>query len=319
MIVLKTSSPDVSVIVPVYNVEPYIERCLSSLVNQTCSCNYEIVIVNDGTRDNSMAIVCRYAEKYDFIKIINQENKGISGARNTGTANAEGEYVAFVDSDDYVSPDYINLLYSSAKEHDSDIACCNYRNVTGENGKGVDNFLVHTKGVYDGRRVMRESLHDITVRSYLWNKLYRRKLFTDHRITFPEGIKFEDFAIMPQLFFYSKRVSFIPETLYFYVHRSTSMMGNISKADVCNYIHAYAILRKFLEDKNIFDEYRFTYSLLSKKLSITIFGMLVRCWWKEPKTTYVLKNYSRSCKFLKLYSGKGYYYAPSSKLKIKIL
>lgn len=312
-------TPHVSIIVPVYNVEAYIERCLNSLVNQTCSCDYEIVVVNDGTKDNSMAIVYKFAKKHKNIVIINQENKGISGARNTGIANASGEYVAFVDSDDYVSEDYIKLLYESAIQNDSDVVCCNYRNVTGENGKGVDNFLVHTKGVYSGRRVMREALHDLTVRSYLWNKLYRRKLFTDNKITFPEGIKFEDFAIMPQLFYYSEKVSFIPETLYFYVHRPTSMMGNINKTDICHYIHAYAILRKFLEEKNIFDEYKFTYSLLSKKISVTIFGMLVRCWWKEPKTTYVLKNYSRSCKSLKIYSGKEYYYAPSSKLKIKIL
>lgn len=316
---MESTAPAVSIIVPVYNVEQYIGRCLNSLVNQTCSCSYEIVVVNDGTRDNSMDIVDKYARKYDFIRIINQENKGISGARNTGILNAIGEYIAFVDSDDYVSKNYIKLLHESATEHDSDVVCCNYRNVTGQNGKGVDNFLVHTKGVYDGKRVMRESLHDITVRSYLWNKLFRRSLFIDNGITFPEGISFEDFAVMPQLFYHSKKVSFIPETLYFYVHRSTSMMGNISKKDVENYLKAYAILRKFLEENNIFDEYKLTYSILAKKISATIFGMLVRCWWKEPKTAYLTKNYSRSRKYLRIYSGKEYYYTPSSNLKIKIL
>ncbi|MBP3922677.1 MAG: glycosyltransferase [Ruminiclostridium sp.] len=316
---MKETAPAVSVIVPVYNVEKYIGRCLNSLINQTCSCNYEIVVVNDGTQDNSMDIVNRYAKNYDFIKIVNQENKGISGARNTGILNSSGEYIAFVDSDDYVSKNYIKLLYDSATENNSDVVCCNYRNVTGQNGKGIDNFLVHTKGVYDGRKIMREALHDITVRSYLWNKLYRRSLFTDHNITFPEGISFEDFAVMPQLFYHSERVSFIPETLYFYVHRSTSMMGNISKKDIKNYIEAYAILRKFLEDNDIFKDYKLTYSILGKKISATIFGMLVRCWWKEPATARVIKNYSRTCKYLKLYSGEEYYVAPMSELEIKII
>lgn len=94
----------VSVVVPVYNVEKYIERCLDSLVRQKFGYEYEIIIVNDGTKDNSMTIADRFASEYDFIRIITQQNAGLSAARNTGLANARGEYIAFVDSDDFVSP-----------------------------------------------------------------------------------------------------------------------------------------------------------------------------------------------------------------------
>lgn len=94
----------VSVVVPVYNVEKYIERCLDSLVRQKFGYEYEIIIVNDGTKDNSMTIADRFASKYDFIRIITQQNAGLSAARNTGLANARGEYIAFIDSDDFVSP-----------------------------------------------------------------------------------------------------------------------------------------------------------------------------------------------------------------------
>ena len=98
------NQPDVSVILPVYNVEKYLRRCLDSLVNQDCSCNYEIIIVNDGTKDNSMEIISEFEGKYDCIRVFSQENSGLSAARNRGIAEAKGKYVALVDSDDFVEP-----------------------------------------------------------------------------------------------------------------------------------------------------------------------------------------------------------------------
>ena len=316
---MNNGTPDVSVIVPVYNVEHYIQHCLQSLVDQTCSCKYEIIVVNDGTKDNSMAIVHRFAKEYSFIKIIEQDNAGLSAARNTGIRNATGEFLVFVDSDDYVSPDYIKLLYESAVSNGSDVACCNYRNIVNENGTGVNNFLKHSTGVYSGEKILREVLQDITVRSYVWNKMYRRSIFTDNNLQFPVGVNFEDLAVTPQVFYYAKKVSFIPQALYYYVHREGSITGSISKRDIRNYLQAYSTLRKFMEEKNIYKKYKFTYCILSKKIGITIFGMLVRCWTREPKTTYVFKNYANSCKFLKYYSGKKYSSSSSKKLKVKIL
>lgn len=118
----------VSVVVPVYNVEKYIERCLDSLVRQKFGYEYEIIIVNDGTKDNSMTIADRFASEYDFIRIITQQNAGLSAARNTGLANARGEYIAFVDSDDFVSPFYISEMYTLAVKNNADIVQCRYCN-----------------------------------------------------------------------------------------------------------------------------------------------------------------------------------------------
>ena len=128
---------DVSVIVPVYNVEKYVARCLESLVNQQCDCSYEIIIINDGTKDNSMEIVNDYAAHYDFIHVYAQKNSGVSVARNNGIAKARGKYVMFVDSDDYVAPSYISVLYDTAEAYGSDIAQCNYRNVFDGNDSGI--------------------------------------------------------------------------------------------------------------------------------------------------------------------------------------
>ena len=106
----------------------------------------------------------------------------------SGIAKACGKYVMFVDSDDYVSPSYISVLYNTAEAYGSDIAQCNYRNVFDSNDGGMNNFIRHKKGVFEGKKVFGEVLMDITVRSYIWNKIYRRSLFTDNDIYFPQGI-----------------------------------------------------------------------------------------------------------------------------------
>lgn len=143
---------DVSVIVPVYNVEKYVARCLESLVNQKCDCSYEIIIINDGTKDKSMDIVNDYAARYDFMHVYTQENSGVSVARNNGIAKACGKYVMFVDSDDYVSPSYISVLYNTAEAYGSDIAQCNYRNIFDSNDGGMNNFILHKKVFLKAKR-----------------------------------------------------------------------------------------------------------------------------------------------------------------------
>ena len=296
---------DVSVIVPVYNVEKYVARCLESLVNQKCDCSYEIIIINDGTKDNSMDIVNDYAARYNFIHVYTQENSGVSVARNNGITKACGKYVMFVDSDDYVSPSYISVLYNTAEAYGSDIAQCNYRNVFDSNDGGMNNFILHKKGVFEGKKVFGEVLMDITVRSYIWNKIYRRSLFTDNDIYFPQGMCFgEDISVMPQLFYYADKVSFANDTLYYYAHHEGSVTGSISKRDTISYLRAYASLRMFMESEDIFEQHRFIYYLLRKKISITIYGMLIRCWWRDPKNTHVLSTYKRTRKYLKACSSK---------------
>lgn len=307
--------PDISVIVPVYNVEKYIERCLLSLINQDCTCNYEIITVNDGTKDNSMQIVRRLAASYDKIRIVEKENGGLASARNAGLAQAHGEFVAFVDSDDFVSESYISRLYDTAVNTGADIVCCNYKNTDESGEHGFENPLSHTCGVFSGRSALKGILADITIRSYVWNKLYRRSLFTDNNIVFPLGMTFEDFAIMPQLMYHSKKVAFIKDTLYFYVHRHGSITGTMKKSTIEDYIRAYAMIRRFLESKNIFESNRVIYYFLRKKISVTAFGMLLRCWYGDRKNTRVIASYAKIRKFLKIYSSDKYYYTSQRNLE----
>lgn len=297
------SQCDVSIIVPVYNVEKYLRRCLDSLVNQDCDCCYEIIVVNDGSKDGSLAIVKEYAEKYDFIKLFSQENSGQAVARNKGIELACGEYVMFVDSDDFVSPRYISRLYGTAVAFDCDIVQCNYRNhgeKESQKPSGMNNIFVHKQGVYSGKKIFAESLMDITVRSYVWNKIYRRSLFTQNSIVFPPGMYFEDLAIVPRLFYHSARVAFISDTLYYYVHRPGSTTGGMSKKKIADYMKAYGSLRVFMDNCDVYPEYSFFYGFLRRKMSVTIYGMLLRCWWNDPVGTMVMSSHKRTRKYLKL-------------------
>ena len=118
-------NPLVTIVVPMYNVEKYIEKCINSLLNQTYQ-NIEIIIINDGTKDNSLAIAERKAKEDRRIKIISQPNQGLSAARNTGIDNASGDYICFVDSDDFIHTDYVKLLLECILENDVDISVCNF-------------------------------------------------------------------------------------------------------------------------------------------------------------------------------------------------
>lgn len=300
--------PAVSVIVPVYNTEKFLSRCIMSLVNQDCGIYYEIIAVNDGSTDSSGEILESLAARYDFIRVVTRENGGLSRARNTGLENARGDYVAFVDSDDFVSPQYIGRLYAAAESADADIVCCNYRNTDEGGARGLDNFLYRKSGCIDGKSAFKAALCDITVRSYVWNKLYRRTLFTAHGVEFPPDMCFEDFAVVPRLFYYADRVAFIPDTLYCYIHRRGSITGSIRKKSVEDYLRAFAMLRRFTECEDIFDSHRGEFYFLRKKISVTVFGMLIRCIKNEPEGVGVLAGYARARRVLKVYSSDRYYF-----------
>ncbi len=308
--------PAISVIIPAYKTEKYIGKCLDSLTRQNFSQPYEIIVVNDGSPDDVGKIAESYAEKYEFVRVINKDNGGVSSARNAGLAAAAGEFIAFVDSDDYVQPDYLSSMWDAANDTGADIVCCNFCNVMDSNGRPIKCVFKHTAGVFDSERLFKSILIDITVRSYLWNKLFRRSLFLSHNIIFPTGVKFEDAIITPQLFYYAEKITVIKGYLYNYVRHSDSITGALKKSDVRDYIEYYAALRIFMERENIFRHYRLWCFLLRKKVSVTVFGMLVRCWIKDRKNTHVLYNYKCARKILKVYATDRYYFADRSSLSV---
>jgi glycosyltransferase involved in cell wall biosynthesis len=203
----------VSVIVPVYNTEKYLQDCLDSLVNQTFK-ELEIIIVNDGSPDNSEKIIKKYVDRYPFIKAYKKKNGGLSSARNYGIEKAQGEYIVFIDSDDYVENNMIEQLYNSMIKNHSDIVVCEF------------NYVFN-----DTTKVRSYSNLDYTidtVKKYLLTppmaciRMYKKKLFTN--IKFKEGIYYEDLEMNPKLVMYTNRISFVNEGLYNYVIRDDSIM-----------------------------------------------------------------------------------------------
>ena len=170
----------VSIIVPVYNVEKYIERCVNSLLNQTYK-NYEIILVDDGAIDQSGIICDRLQRKYSCIRTIHQNNLGVSAARNTGIRNARGEYIAFVDGDDFVDKKYIDILLKSLNKYKADIACCRHLRTSKEYCEREE--YLDKEIVFSGENILKEFLKEDMVSCC--GKLYRRKIFKDLR--FPVG------------------------------------------------------------------------------------------------------------------------------------
>ncbi len=210
--------PLISVIVPVYNVEDYLARCVESLRSQTYE-NLEIILVDDGSPDGCPALCDEYAHVDDRICVIHQPNAGLSGARNAGIDAARGEYLAFVDSDDYVSVDFIQALHTTAVESGCPIAQCRFAYVQGEPlADGSENSYQ----VYQGKELMgqlygpEERATEFVV---AWNKLYKRELFWE--IRYPQGRIHEDEATTWKLFFQSGQLAFLDRALYGYFTENT--------------------------------------------------------------------------------------------------
>jgi len=209
----------VSIIVPVYNVELYLEKCLLSLVNQTLQ-EIEILVVNDGSQDQSQQIIDKFQQEYpDRIFGFMKENGGLSDARNFGIDRAKGQYLGFVDSDDYVSEMMFEEMYNLAEKQNAEMTICNLQKVD-ENGS-ITQKLTQLPN-FPERIVLENNLSVFSDISYFaCNKLFRRELFQDKR--FKKGIHFEDIELIPQLLLQCQTLAFTPNYHYQYLERQDSI------------------------------------------------------------------------------------------------
>lgn len=209
-----SKSVKVSVIVPVYNVEQYLTKCLDSLVNQTLE-EIEILVVNDGSPDHSQVIIDDYAARYpNKIRSFIKENGGLSDARNYGAKQAIGEYIGFVDSDDYVKENMFELLYNKATAEDSDTVACGFCKFY-EDGTNEPRSIKHSRKHF-GQSVEESPRILLKSKSYAWNKLYRREWYLVNNFAFPANQWFEDSAVIYNMLYLANRVSAVSEVLYMY-------------------------------------------------------------------------------------------------------
>ena len=201
----------ISVIVPVYNVSAYLPECLDSILSQDYE-KLEVILIDDGSTDDSGAICDAYAQRDNRIRVIHQKNCGLSGARNAGLDAAEGEWIAFVDSDDTITPDFCAKLYHAAQEAGAQMAVCNYRQVD-EAMTPIRKQYLHVR-----REVLtpEQALEHSTLLPYMvvWNKLYHRSIFAQLR--FAEGKLNEDTLLIAYAYEKADRIANIPDALYLY-------------------------------------------------------------------------------------------------------
>ena len=233
----------VSVIVPVYNVENYLEKCLDSLLKQTLE-EIEIIAVDDGSTDSSSEILERYAANYDRIKSLRKENGGLSDARNYGLVYATGEYIGYLDSDDYVDPEMYEVMYRKAKENGSDIVECNLHHtyVGYEDTEIVEKYYRQEELLCFGRRVV-------------WNKIYRREWLLETDAVFPFGLIHEDLYFFLRLIPYIRKYDYVDIVPVHYVQRSTSL----NNESVERQMQVFEILRAiltFYKEKGFYPRYR---------------------------------------------------------------
>lgn len=217
--------PKISVIIPVYNVEKYLAECLTSVVNQTFK-DIEIICVNDGSTDNSPMILEEFAQKDSRIKIINQENQGMSCARNAGLAVATGEYITFVDSDDYIELKTYETIFNSLKQT-PDLICFGTNIIEQE----IKRFE-HRNKYYD---IKFSGLQKATCKHLkntdvsVWNKIFKASIIKKYNIIFPSKLHYEDYSFVNKYFICCKDVFYIKEKLYNYRRRPNSIMDNVFK------------------------------------------------------------------------------------------
>ncbi len=217
----KNDRPMVSVIVPVYNVEKQICRCIDSLINQTYK-NLEIILVDDGSTDSSGEICDTYKIKDSRIQVIHQKNMGISGARNKALSRFNGEYVFFVDSDDYIQLDTIEKLMNESVQYNADIVACGFSHVFDD--KPEEEFTEGVPGLWSGKVSVIHMMRDRNICTVPWNKLYKGYLWKE--ISFPLNCLHEDEATIYKLLYEAKIVRFIPDCLYKYYQRPNSIMND---------------------------------------------------------------------------------------------
>lgn len=235
--------PKVSLIIPVYNVEDYIEKCLNSVVNQTLK-DMEVIIVNDGSKDSSKQKIEKYLKKYPGIKYLEKENGGLSDARNYGMQYATGEYIAFLDSDDYVEETMYEEMYNVAQKEAADMVECNFI------WEYPDKKREDIGAVYNSKREMIEK-----ARVVAWNKLIKRELLEKTGVKFPIGLRYEDVEFFYKLVPYLEKVSFVKKCFVHYIQRGNSIANtqNIRTKEI------FTVLQNvisYYRENGFYDEYK---------------------------------------------------------------
>jgi len=264
----------VSVIVPVYNVQNYLDRCLKSIANQSLP-PLEVLMVNDGSTDNSRRICEDYSENFENFRLIDQQNAGLSAARNTGLDHAKGEYVVFIDSDDFISGDMLAILHDAALNHQADMVKCGMYAYYDETRIELFSGMEGEPLVLDSIRSRFRAMFDKKFTHSVCNAMFHRKLFD--QIRFPHGRLMEDTFITPKLLVESSKTVVLPQNLYYYRRRDDSIMKSFNDRHF-DILDSSKQLKNLLIQHDLWEEFRDDfYAWFGGHLSTVVKNMALYC------------------------------------------
>ena len=269
------NKPTLTIIIPVYNTEKYLARCLDSLVQQSCANELECIIINDGSTDSSQQIINLYQQKYpQLFKCYQKANGGLSDARNFGLQHSRGKYLAFLDSDDWLDHD----LYRLALEHletqpDIDFINLNYVEEWGSQ----HNFI-------DCQAKISRSKYFMPI--IAWNKIFRSSFWQQHQFCFKKGIKHEDTELTPQIIYYAKNIAYLNNTAQL-IHYERTNLASIThhKRDTQSWLQVWKSLKKFSQEKNDPN--------LTKFVATTLFYQLI-LFGGNPRISWLIYSSNRT-------------------------
>lgn len=235
----------ISIIVPVYKVEDYLERCIDSILDQTYK-DLEVILVDDGSPDSCGSICDSYREKDKRVRVIHQKNGGLSAARNSGIEIATGAYLLFIDSDDWIKQDLCASVWKAAVSRDADIVVFGY-SIINEELQILSDKVVSGRHMITGKQALKDLLSN-KIENYAWNKLYKKELFLDVR--YPKGFVWEDVGTTYKLFLKAEKVFLLDRSYYYYFQRSTNITSNITTKALYD---IFTLRRKRYEDLQCYD------------------------------------------------------------------
>lgn len=285
----------ISIIIPFYNTEKYIKRCLDSVVAQTFQ-NYEVILVDDGSTDHSYEIAKKFEMRFPNFRLIRQANTGVAIARNIGISKASGEYIAFIDSDDFVDRKYLDCLYQTAVKTMADIVCCNFYWFY-PNRIAMKNYTNFKKGEFSNIEALGMIIADTQMQSYVWNKLWKRELFKLTDVRFQQ-LYFEDISTSFKLVYYSNKVVIIKKALYYYTQRKGSILHEFSFETQNCYLKSIMIIKNFLDTHGLYEMMKKPFTFLCLKAKIVMVSSLFLIHLHEKDFRMLIYNYKKAFWFI---------------------
>ena len=287
----------VSIIVPVYNIENYIRVCVESILAQTYA-SLELILVDDGSKDNSGILCDEYAVIDPRVKVIHKENGGVSSARNAGLRQAKGDWIMHVDGDDWIEPDMIESLIEAAKATEADLVFSDFIKY----GPNAGNNQLPS---WNSDKIDSMSRYIAYVMTTIWGSIAKRSLYIDHSLKSPEGISYcEDFHLIVRLCHYAKKIANVHRPFYHYRYRPTSIMSNMSRKTESDEQWVYQDTIRFFKEQGVYEDYR-----------------KVMSWRTLKSAQELLLDPSEHHRFMELFNdGKEFiFFCPFVNKKIKIL